>query len=1035
MKHHPQWLTLGNQPAWLKLPVGTALMAGLATLVQSSPGPVVYAEFLVTLIILIIVLIAQELLRPKTEFEDERPAGTGDFQFVTATEGRPVPIVWGRTIMNAPNVVWYGDIQALPIHESVRVSWFKKEEYISGYQYHMGVQFGLCRGPDVELVRVWLGREQKFLVYDGLISGILSGEAFFDIDEPELHFPTEGGVQATIDFYSGNDGQTANAFLNDAARQLVSPMVTIPNYAGTCHMVVREMTSAGPLASNLGGYLGNSTLVDPWSVELQRFPGIFSGQAAGEHKVPVSTGIDCNPVNIIYEILTDLEWGLGFLPGEIDVGPGSTFLAAADVMATEVNGFSMVLDKIKPATEMIGEVERQMDGILFLGQASGKWEIKLARNDYTIAALPLLDETNSEFSDYARATWEDTTNQLTVKFNKRAENYKESYAVAQDEANIIMQGAGSIATGRIVAGTISYPGCKLNALASQLVWRSLRTRAYPLARATFTVNREFWDMFPGQVFKWTNAGLDIDELPMRIVAIDFGKLTDNKITITAVQDIFQFLGPSFGDPPDTKWNPPIGTVIDYPTDERIAFEMPRALVMRLPDQAALPPQWPVYGTSGNIGSDVVSRIMCAAKRQGPETQTNIVYRDDPSVPTGDFAEAGTVTAFMEIGQLKSNIGFESTLPVSALTIEPAASSQAALILAIAGVNAETLGVELNNIALIGNEFIMFETGTINGSDVDLTNVYRGCFDSVQETHSAGDDVYIFSAGASVMDLNFVKDNVHDLKFLPQSFSSTLGEGSATILQLTMAHRAQRPTPPNAIQYNTAGVNYGTPDLEGDGSNFQDFGHTTEWQRRNHAAADEVQNLLVDSEPIVQTQFQFEIRHTPYSNSDIVFTGSWVTDVTAAAKITRNEILVNSPNTAVQPLQYHIRTRHSPYTLFPNQESRVDLTHLVTPTSTLTGQVAMGKATWSNELPTSYAAVSGNLHTVTLGSAFTVGDVEYRLNGGSWIVVIAAASSTGTFTPSNTDVIELRHTANDGAQTNFVELDDNGAAVAYGIFLS
>ena len=997
----------------------------------ASAGPVAHAEFLVALIVLIVVLIAQELIRPKPEFEDARPAGNGDFQFVTATEGRVQPLIWGRSLLAAPNCVWYGDIDALPIHESVRTGWFSKEHFISGYQYHMGVQFGLCRGPDVELIRVWLGREQKFLVYDSDVSGIITTESHFDIDEPTLHFPAEGGVQATVDFYPGNDNQTQNGYLKDSARQLVSPMVNIPAYNGVCGLVAREMTSGTAVASDKGAYIGNSTSVDAWSVELQRFPAIFSGQAAGEHKVPASTGLDCNPMNVIYEILTNLEWGLGFLPGEIDIGPGSTFLASADTLATEVNGWSMVLDKQIPATELLGEVERQVDGIVFLAQDTGTWQIKLARNDYTISALTLLDESNSQFKDYQRATWEDTTNQLTVKFNKRADNYKESYAVAQDEANIIMQGAGSIDTGRVVSGNVSYPGCKLSSLASSLVWRSLRTRAYPLARATFIVNREFWNLKPGQVFKWTNAELDISELPMRVAAIDFGTLTENKITIIAIQDIFEFLDPSFGDPPDTEWIPPIGTVIDYPTDERIAFELPRAMLIRHPDY--------VPGTGNpwsSVGTDIVARIMCAAKRQGPETKVNVVERHHPTTPAGNYTAAGAVTAFMEIGKLKANLGYSTAVPQATITIEPDASSQAALAAGIVGVTTETLGVELSNIAIIGNEFIIFETGAINGADIDLTNCYRGALDTVQATHSLGDKVYILS-GASLMDTIFPLTDDVELKFLPQSFNSTLLEGSATLLALALTTRAPRPYPPSTIQYNAAGVNYGTPDLEGDGTTFDDFGLSVEWLKRNHTAPDEVLNLLSDQDTEnTDTDYQVEIRHTPYSVSDIVVTKAWdLNDPSATADILRNTILVNSPNTAVQDLQFRIRSRHHLYSTRPNDGSTYDVEHLVTPDSTLTGQVAMGKAEWSNELPVSYAAVSGNLHTVTLGSAFTVGDVEYRLDGGSWLVVIAASGTSGTFTPSAAEVIELRHTANDSSQTNFCELKDSSTPVAYGIFLS
>lgn len=1036
----PDYMRLGNQPWYLRWFVGIPSMALWVSIYQNvtaeraAQGGPVEAEFLVALIVLIIVLIAQEILRPKPEFEDARPGGNGDFQFVTATEGRVQPIIWGRSLLNGPNCIWYGDIQARPINESIRTGWFSKEHFISGYNYTMGVQFGLCRGPDVELVRVWLGREQKWLVYDGTVSGIITGEGRFDIDEPTLHFPTVGGVTATCDFYPGNNSHTVNAYLDVATRQRVPPMTTAPAYNGMCNLVVRQMTSAAPTAADVGAYIGDSTNVDPWSIELQRFPAVFSGQAAGEHKVPANTGLDCNPMNVIYEILTNLEWGLGFTAGEIDVGPGSSFLAAADTMLTEVNGWSMVLDKQIPATELLGEVERQVDGIVFLGQDTGTWQIKLARNDYTIGTLPLLDETNSEFKDYQRATWEDTTNQLTVKFNKRADNYKESYAVAQDEANIIMQGAGSIDTGRVVAGNVAYPGCKLSALASQLVWRSLRTRAYPLARATFMVNREFWALKPGDVFKWTNAELDISELPMRVVAIDFGKLTENKITITAVQDIFEFLGPSFGDPPDSEWIPPIGTVIDYPTDERIAFEMPRAMLVRHPDYVNPTSPW-LTTTLPDWGGDLVSRIMCAAKRQGPETKAQIWSRNHPTTPTGSYALAGAISSFMEIGVLDANLSYSSAVPQATITINPGASSQAALLAAVTATNASSLGTDLNNIAVIGDELILFESAVANGADVDLTNCYRGSMDTVQATHSAGDDVYILS-GASQTDLSFPLTDKVELKFLPQSFNSTLAIGSATLLALTMNTRAARPYAPSTIQYNSAGTDYGTPDLEGDGAGLNGFGVTVEWRRRNNAATDEIVNITADQTTQVTTDYQLEIRHTPYSASDIVHTGAWDADVTtpAAGLVTRLAILSASPNAAYQNLQFRIRSRHTYYNTYANHQCIQETEHLVAPTSVLSGQVAMGKQTSAGSaLPTSYAAVSANLHTVTLGALFSAGNVEYRLNAGAWTNLITAGGTTGSFTPAASDVIELRHTASGTPSPNFVSLDDNGTDVAYGLF--
>jgi hypothetical protein len=60
----------------------------------------------------IAVFLISELLRPKPDIENAKPASLGDFQFPTADEGRAVPIVWGTVRLNGPNIGWFGDLRA-----------------------------------------------------------------------------------------------------------------------------------------------------------------------------------------------------------------------------------------------------------------------------------------------------------------------------------------------------------------------------------------------------------------------------------------------------------------------------------------------------------------------------------------------------------------------------------------------------------------------------------------------------------------------------------------------------------------------------------------------------------------------------------------------------------------------------------------------------------------------------------------------------------------------------------------------------------
>jgi hypothetical protein len=288
-------------------------------------------------------------------------------------------------------------------------------------------------------------------------------------------------------------------------------------------------------------------------------------------------------VNVLYEILTNTEWGFGFPSADIDVGIGSSFQDAADTMITEGNGFSMILDRELTASQLKAEIERQIDGVVFLDHRTGKWKIKLARADYSIGSVPQLDVTNvKKVEEFTRGSWQDTTNQIDVQFANRANDYVEDYARAQDMGNALIQGGGTVSTTKSVSAKSVYPGVKTAALANNIAWRDLRVQSYPIARASMTLTRELWDLTIGDVVAWTDATYGFSQLPMRVTSIDHGRLQKNEIKVQLVQDVFYYTAASYGDPPDTGWTVPTDTLVAFPTDEQLVFEAPRALLSRDP---------------------------------------------------------------------------------------------------------------------------------------------------------------------------------------------------------------------------------------------------------------------------------------------------------------------------------------------------------------------------------------------------------------------------------------------------------------------
>jgi hypothetical protein len=43
------------------------------------------------------------------------PPGLGDVQVPTAEEGREIPVLFGTRELRGPNVLWYGDFEAIPV--------------------------------------------------------------------------------------------------------------------------------------------------------------------------------------------------------------------------------------------------------------------------------------------------------------------------------------------------------------------------------------------------------------------------------------------------------------------------------------------------------------------------------------------------------------------------------------------------------------------------------------------------------------------------------------------------------------------------------------------------------------------------------------------------------------------------------------------------------------------------------------------------------------------------------------------------------
>ncbi len=965
----------------------------------------------VQLIMLVVTIVLSELLRPKPNLEDARPAGLGDFRFPTATEARVIPLIWGRVKVEGPNVIWYGDLTQTAIREKIKTGLWSSTTITKAWSYKVGVQMGICRGPDVVWKKLWIGDKQVWAGTVDTDGGTVS------INEPEFFGGDDlgnGGFSSTIEFYTGSKTQPVSDYLALHQDSGVGTDRT-PRYSGTAYMVTR-----GYLTTDEGAYLGNSTQIKPYAFEVERYAASWAGQ------VPSNlVGAECNPMNVIYEVLTNQEWGFGFPAADVDAGgAGTSFGDAAAVLLAEGNGFSMALTKIMQSSELLMELERQIDGVVFLDHRTGLWKVKLARADYTIATVPQLTDDNvKEVRDYTRGAYDDTTNMITAKYWKRETDsnghvhYKESFAVAQDVGNALIQGGGTVATANIVTGEVNFPGCKTSALASSLAWRELRGQAYPLARVTLVVNREFWDLTIGDVVAWTNTQFGYTQLPLRITKIDYGKLQSNQMILQCVQDVFYSATASWGTPEDSLWDPPSVALADYPAAQHVVFEAPRAIVTRDP----------LYGGDPNV-----SKIMAAARRQTGEGGFHIQQRNASGTPGGSFADAGEVVAFMRIGALDSALGAGVANPTSTIAIDYTPDLKDTILNSFGSPTLSEMGSELAQIIMVNDEFMFVSNATDGTTVVNFNTVYRGALDSVQGNHAAADDVYLLFVAAGVSESDFTSTYNVDTRL--DAFASTSRYSDAatpTHTSWTFAQRPQRPYPPAAVLYNTpAGSEFGTPDMEGDGAGENGFSCDVSFWRRNYTNTDEIIALAADDTGVSGThETRLRVFVDPDgTNTEIASSPfAWATG-TGTDTIPRNELIDTAA--ASTEIRVQLETRHTGPLGNTNMGSRYAFIHDVVPTSVNDGLFYLG-GNIDTGPSDSYVVAAAGIHTIDIAANPSAGNAQYRINGGTWNTYTAGGTATASLSIS--DTIQVRQSSTGATpDANFTWIDNPSATrVAYG----
>ena len=602
---------------------------------------------------------------------------------------------------------------------------------IAGYRYYVGMHQVYALSPSgspcTEVKQIKAGDAIAW-------TGSVTANTQLNINQPELFGgdAKEGGIVGKVDVEFGADSQGANSYL--AGKLTDQPM---PAHRGLLGLVLRS-----PQVSALNPYF------KPWQIYAGRINGGF-------YPAKAAIGAETmNPAHIIWELATNPEFRIGLASSDIDL---AAHTAAADTLYNEGFGLAFFWEQDEPTEDFINRICDHIGGVFTPNPATGLMTLTLARDDYTVSSLPILDVSSIiRIDSFLQALPGALTAEVQVKFEDQATGEPGSVTV-HDIALMGIQGGTS------KPAVLTFEGVPNADLAAKIALRELRSRALPLARGEIICNRMPWAMKVGDPFRLQYPDYGILDMVMRVAEIDFGVLTNGVITISAVQDVFKIADTDLGVPAASGWANPVSPPAACPL--RLAIEAPYWVVAReiLGDQDTL-----------IAAVDPTAGLLLASG----ERPSNDAYAYRLWTRTGVAAYVDRAPgAFCPVANLTTGVSRTDTV----FAID-------------SGVDLDL--VEAGTLAYMDGEALK----VVSVTSSTLT-VKRGILDTVPAPHAADVKVYFADDFKAVDPTEWNDGQTVDAKLLTRTGLGNLAEASAPADSVVMGGRFIRPYAPGNVLVN------------------------------------------------------------------------------------------------------------------------------------------------------------------------------------------------------------------------------------------
>jgi hypothetical protein len=489
------------------------------------------------------------LFKPK--IESQAPPSSDDLEFPTVDETRKIPVIFGTVKMKSLAVIWAGN--NFRYEKMEKSGGLFGDDVTLGYRYFISLACAISFG-EIRLKKIYFKDAvgyQYFSLQNPNENSLFS-EGYFDysIDKRKL-FKTEStvtpddGVSGYFNFFSGTSNQPSSNHINS-----IFGLNKLPSFKNLSYLVFKDF------------YWGNNRVLPQVDVEVERVPNnVCDGE---DYFIEDSQGNkDANPVEILFDIMTNEEfYGVSIPADRIDK---ESFKEAGRVLKEENFGLSLIFEGGSSFEDIKKDIEKHVSCNLFMSYLTGKWTIKLNRQDYDINTIKTIDISNiKSINKYTKTEISSLSTELKIDYTDRTSDYKKRTISAKSPTVLRLRGNPKIQDD-------SFLACKDRNLASKIVSREIKAYSKPLISLEVIVDRTAFGLQIGDVINVNYPKYNINNKIFRITEVDLGEFNKRQIKLSLIEDIFTFGDEVVEANEDGLYEPP--TDVDY-TFDSFNFEAP-----------------------------------------------------------------------------------------------------------------------------------------------------------------------------------------------------------------------------------------------------------------------------------------------------------------------------------------------------------------------------------------------------------------------------------------------------------------------------